>query len=165
MPSPVWPFPVYLNSLPNISGSYAILFFTALDFTFITRHIHNWALFPLWFSLFIPSGAISLLFSSSILGTCQPGEFVFQCHVFLPCHTVHGNSKGWFPLGLTDLNSVLSKGISRVFFRTTVQKHQFFSTQPSSHIHTWPLKNHSFAIRTFVGKVMPLLFNMLSNLA
>ena len=37
----------------NITGSYAILFFTALDFTFTTIHIHNWALFLLWLSLFI----------------------------------------------------------------------------------------------------------------
>ena len=38
---------------PTIPGSYAILFFTASDFTFTTRHIHNWALFPLWPSHFI----------------------------------------------------------------------------------------------------------------
>ena len=46
----------------------------------------------------------------------------------------------YFPLGLTGLISFLSKGLSRVFSSTTVQKHQFFSTQPSlwskSHIHT-----------------------------
>ena len=46
---------------------------------------------------------------------------------------------GWFPLGLTGL-ILPSKGLSRVFSSTTVQKHQFFSTQPSlwsnSHIHT-----------------------------
>ena len=36
----------------------------------------------------------------------------------------------WFPLGLTSLISLLSKGLSRIF-STTVQKHQFFSTQPS----------------------------------
>ena len=75
---------------PNIPGSYAILFFTASDFTFTSRHIHSWALFPLWLSPFIPSGAISPLLSSSILGTYQPGEFIFQCHIFLPFHTVHG---------------------------------------------------------------------------
>ena len=33
---------------PNIPGFYAILFFTALDFIFITRDIHNWVSFPLW---------------------------------------------------------------------------------------------------------------------
>ena len=41
------------------------------------------------------------------------------------------NIQGWFPWGLTGLISLLSKGLSRVFFNTTVQKHQFFSTQPS----------------------------------
>ena len=54
------------------------------------------------------------------------------------------NIQDWFPLGLTDLISLQSKGLSRVFSNTTVQKHQFFSTQSSlwsnSHIHTWLLE-------------------------
>ena len=54
------------------------------------------------------------------------------------------NIQDWFPLGLTDWFSLLSKGLSRIFSNTTVQKHQFFSTQLSSqsnsHIHTWPLE-------------------------
>ena len=41
------------------------------------------------------------------------------------------NIQGWFPLGLTGLISLLSKGLSKVFSNTTVQKHQFFSTQSS----------------------------------
>ena len=53
------------------------------------------------------------------------------------------NVQDGFPLGLTGLISLLSKGLSRVFSNTTVQKHQFFSDQPSlwsnSHIHTWLL--------------------------
>ena len=53
------------------------------------------------------------------------------------------NIQGWFPLGWTDW-ILQSKGLSRVFSNTTVQKHQFFSTQSSSqsnsHIHTWPLE-------------------------
>ena len=48
----------------------------------------------------------------------------------------------WFPLGLTGLISLQSKGFSRVFSNTTVQKHQFFSAQLSlwsnSYIHRWP---------------------------
>ena len=43
-----------------------------------------------------------------------------------------GNIQGWFPLGLTGLVSLLPKGHWRVFSSTTVQKCQFFSTQPSS---------------------------------
>ena len=54
------------------------------------------------------------------------------------------NIQDWFPLGLTCLISFQSKGLSRVFSNTTVQKHQFFSTRPSlwssSHIHTWLLE-------------------------
>ena len=54
------------------------------------------------------------------------------------------NAQDWFPLGLTDLISLQSKGLSRVFSNTPVQKHQFFSAQPSywsnSHIHTWLLE-------------------------
>ena len=50
------------------------------------------------------------------------------------------NIQNWFPLGLTGWISLQSKGLSRVFSNTTVQKHQFFSAQPSlwsnSHIHT-----------------------------
>ena len=41
------------------------------------------------------------------------------------------NIQGWFPLGLTGFVSLLFKGLSRVFSSTTVQKHQFSSTQPS----------------------------------
>ena len=41
------------------------------------------------------------------------------------------NIQGWFPLGLTSLISLLSKGLSRVFSSTTVQKHQFCGAQPS----------------------------------
>ena len=52
--------------------------------------------------------------------------------------------QGWFPLGLTGLISLMSKGLSRVLSSTTIQKHQFFRTQPSlwsnSHTHTWLLK-------------------------
>ena len=54
------------------------------------------------------------------------------------------NIQGWFPLGLTGLISLLSKGLWRVFSSTTIQKHQFFSAQPSlwsnSHISTWLLE-------------------------
>ena len=45
--------------------------------TSTTRHIHSWALFPLWLSLFIPSGAISPHFSSSKLGIYWPAELIY----------------------------------------------------------------------------------------
>ena len=67
------------------------MFFKASDFTSTTRDIHNWALFLLWLSLFTPFGAISLLSSSSTLGIYQPGEFIFQCRIFLPFHSVNAS--------------------------------------------------------------------------
>ena len=45
----------------------------------IISYIHTWVLFLLWLHLFIPSGVISPIFSSSLLGIHQPGEFIFQC--------------------------------------------------------------------------------------
>ena len=60
----------------------------------------------------------------------------------LPMNTQH-----WYPLGWTGWISLQSKGLTRVFSNSTVQKHQFFGTQLSSqsnsHIHTRPLENHS----------------------
>ena len=54
------------------------------------------------------------------------------------------NTQDWSPLEWTGWISLQSKGLSKVFSNTTVQKHQFFSAQPSSqsksHIHTWPLE-------------------------
>ena len=97
---------------PNIPGSYAILLFTASDLcgavsirtadASINSHIHNWVLFSLWLHPFILSGVISPLISSSILGTYRPGEFIFQCPIFLSFHTVHGVLKAkilkWFAI-------------------------------------------------------------------
>ena len=54
------------------------------------------------------------------------------------------NIQDWFALGWTGWISLQSKGLSRVFSNTTVQKHQFFgvqlSLQSNSHINTWPLE-------------------------
>ena len=78
-------------------------------------------------------------------------------------------SQGWSPSEWIGWISLQSKGLSRVFSNTTVQKHQFFgaqlSSQSNSHIHTWPLeKTIALTRQTFVGKVMSLLLNMLSRL-
>ena len=59
-------------------------------------------MFSLWLHLFILSGVISPLFSSSILCSYWPREFIFQCHILLPFHTVHGVLKArilkWFAI-------------------------------------------------------------------
>ena len=67
------------------------------------------------------------------------------------------NMQNWFPLRWTDWICLQSKGLSRVFSNTTVQKHQFFGAQLSlwsnSHIHTWLLEKTIALTRwTFAGK-------------
>ena len=73
--------------------------------------------------------------------------------------------QGWFLLGLTGL-ILQSKGLSGVFSNITVQKHQFFSAHPS----LWSTlasmttgQTIALTVWTFGGKVMCLLFNMLSR--
>ena len=79
------------------------------------------------------------------------------------------NTQDWCPLGWTGWISLQSKGLSRVFSDTTVQKHQFFGIQfflilQLSHSSLTTGKTIALTRRTFVGKVMSLLFNMLSKL-
>ena len=66
------------------------------------------------------------------------GQIIGVSSVFLM------NIEDWFPLGWTGWLSLQSKGLSRVFSNTTLQKHQFFGAQLSlesnSHIHTWLLE-------------------------
>ena len=77
------------------------------------------------------------------------------------------NIQGWFTLGWTALVSFLSKRLSRVFSGTTIQKHPFFSSQPSlwSNSHPYMTTGRTIALTrwTFVNKVMSLFFNMLSR--
>ena len=79
---------------------------------------------------------------------------------------------GWFLLGLTGLISFQYKGLLRVFSSTIVQKHQFFGAQPSSvlslhqfsHPYMTTGKTVALTRQILVGKVMSLLFNMMSRL-
>ena len=78
------------------------------------------------------------------------------------------NIQDWFPLAWTGWISLQSKGLSRVFSNTTVWKHQssvfnllYGPTLTAIHDY-W--KNHSFVYMDLWGKVMSLLFNMLSRL-
>ena len=76
------------------------------------------------------------------------------------------NIQGWFPLRLTDLITLLSKGLRRAFPSTRVQRHQFFSVLPFFYcpaltLYTTTRKTIALIIWTFDGKVMSLFFNML----
>ena len=108
-------------------------------------------------SVFSTSGSFpaSWLFASS-------GQSIGTTASALPM-----NSQDWFYLGLTGLISLLFKGLSKVFFSTTIRKHQFFGAQPSLsrllHPYVTTGKTIDLTIQTFVSKVMSLLFNMLSK--
>ena len=73
----------------------------------------------------------------------------------------------WFPLGCTGWISLLSEGLSKVFSNTTVQKHQFFGAQLSlvQLLHPYMTTGRTTPLTrwTFVGKVVSLLFNVLSE--
>ena len=88
--------------------------------------------------LLLPSvfPSIRVFSSESVLHIRWPKYWSFSFSIVLPMYI-----KDWFPLGLTGLISLQSKGLSRVFSNTTVQKHQFFGTQLSlwSNSHTWLL--------------------------
>ena len=79
------------------------------------------------------------------------------------------NIQDWLPVGLTDLISLQSKGLSRVFSNTTVQKHQFFGARnflwSNSHprLDYWK-KNIVLTRWTFVGKIISLLNYILLRL-
>ena len=129
-----------------------------------------------WCSLTISSSAIP--FSFCLQFFLASGYFPVS-HLFASCGQSIGasasalvfpmNIQGWFPLGLTGLMSMQSKGLLRVFPSTTVWKHQYFGAQLSlwsnSHTGTWLLEKSALTIWTFVGKVMSLLFNTLLGLS
>ena len=84
------------------------------------------------------------------------------------------NIQGWFPLELTGLISLLSKGLSRVFSSTTIWKQMQFESKfhcsaffmvQVSHPYMTTGKAIALTRQSFVGKVMSLLFNMLSRFA
>ena len=88
---------------PNISGSYAIFFFTALDFTFTSRPIHNWVSSLLWLSLFIPSGALSLLLLQQHTGhlLAWQGVYLSASYIFAFSYSSwgsQGRNGEWFAI-------------------------------------------------------------------
>ena len=116
--------------------------------------------FFLWPSVFL---SIRVFSSESVLRIRCPKYWTFSFSI-----SPSNEYSGWFPLGLTCLMSLHSKGLSRVFSSTTVWRHQFFGTQPfllsNSDIHTLLLKKIIvLTIHAFVGKVMSVLFNTLSR--
>ena len=107
--------------------------------------------------------SIRVFSKESALHIRWPKYWSFSFSIVLPM-----NIQDWSPLGWTGWICLQSKGLSGVFSNTTVQKHQFFGSQPclcsNSPTYTWLLEKTIALIRwTFVGKVMSLLFNTLSR--
>ena len=109
------------NSCPLSQWSHPTISSSVIPFSSCPQSFAAWGSFPM--SQFFTSGSQSIGASASAS--------------FLP-----KKSQGWSSSEWTGWISLQSKGLSRVFSNTTVQKHQFFSaqlfSQSNSHIHTWP---------------------------
>ena len=103
----------------------------------------------LWCHLTISSSVVPFSFCPQSLPTLEsfPMSQLFtwggqNIGVSASASVLPMNTQDWSPLEWTGWISLQSKGFSRVFSNTTVQKHQHFGTQLSSqsnsHIHTWP---------------------------
>ena len=113
---------VYPNSCPSSQWCHPAISSSVVPFSSFSQSLPAWGSFPMS-QLFTWVGqSIGVSASVSVL----------------PMNT----QDWWSPLGWTGWISLQSKGLSRVFSNTTLQKHQFFgaqlSSQSNSHIHTWP---------------------------
>ena len=106
---------------------------------------------PLRWCYYLPISSSATLFSFCPQFFSASGSFPMSRHCASGGQSIGAsasvlpiNIQGWYPLGLTGLISLLSRGLSRVFSSTTVQKHQLFGVQPSlwsnSHICIWLLE-------------------------
>ena len=146
---------------PSLSPSPSLLKFRAVESVMLSNHLILSPPSPLGPQSFpeLGSFAVNQLFTSG-------GQSI---RALVSATVLPMNIQDWFPLGLTDMISLQSKGLSRVFSNTTVKKHQilrcsaFFMVQ-LSHPDMTTGKTMALNRWTFVGKVMSLFFNMLSRL-
>ena len=120
----------------SITNSWSLLKLMSIELLMPSNHLILCR--PL---LLLPSiyPSIRVFSNESVLHIKWPKYWSFSFSIVLPM-----NIHCWIPLGLTALIPLQSKGLSRVFSNTTIQKYQFFSAQLSlysdSHIHTWLLE-------------------------
>ena len=138
----VTPWTVSHHTSLSITDSWSLLKLMPIESVMPCNHLILCRLLFLLCSIFL---SIRVFSSESVLHIRWPKYLSFSFSMVLPM-----NIQGWFPLGLTGLISLQSKGLSRVFSNTTVPKHQFFGTQLSKEtsptltsIHDY-WKNHSF---------------------
>ena len=151
---------------PLTAANQAYLYFTIsrnllrlMSIALVRPSSHLVFCYPL---LFLPSIFPSIRVFSNESALCITWPSIEASASVLPM-----NLQDWFSLVLAGLTSLLSKRLSRIFSNTTVWKHQFFSLSllydPTlTSVHTTG-KTIALTICTFVGKVMSLLFNMLSR--
>ena len=137
---------VYPNPCPPSQWGHAVIWFSVVPFSSCPQSLPASGSFPMS-QLFAWGGQnVGVSASTSVLPM---------------------NTQDW-SLGWTGWIFVQSKGLSRVFSNTTVQKHQSFSIQLSSssnsHPYMTPGKTIALTRQTFVDKVMSLLLNVLSGL-
>ena len=131
-PKFVTPWPAAHQASLSITNSQSLLKLMSIESVMPSNHLFLCC--PL---LFLPSifPSIRGFSNESVLHIRWPKYWSFRFSTVLPM-----NIQDWFPLGWTVWISLQSKGLQRVFSNTTVQKHQFFSTQLplqyNSHIHT-----------------------------
>ena len=117
----------------SITNSWSLLKLMSIESVMPSNHL------ILCHPLLLPSifPTIRVFCNESVLPIRWPKYWSFSFNISPSMNIQH-----WFPLECTGWISLQSKGLSRVFSNTTVQKHQFFGTQLSSqsnsHIHTWP---------------------------
>ena len=130
------PMDCRMPGLPGLTISQSLLKFKSIESVMPSTHL-SLCQPPLLLPSVFPG--IRIFSSESALHIRWPKYWSFSFSISLPT-----SIQGWFPLGLTGLISLQSKGLWRVFSSTTIWKHQFFSTQPSSwsnsHICTWLLE-------------------------
>ena len=138
---------VVCNSLPSHGQQHTRLPFPSpTPRTSSISHPSSWWCHPTISSSVVPVSSCLQSFPAS--GSFQISQFFASggqsIGVSASASVLPMNIQDWFPLGLTDWMFLQSKGLSRVFSNTTVQKHQFFGTQLSlrsySHIHIWLLE-------------------------
>ena len=114
---------VYSNSCPSSRGCHPAISSSVVPFSSCSQSLPASGSFPMSQLLAWGGQSIGVSASASVLPM---------------------NTQSWSPLGWTGWISLQSKGLSRVFSNTTVQKHQFWgaqlSSQSNSHIHAWPLE-------------------------
>ena len=125
-----------MPGFPSITTSRSLLKLMSIDLVMPYNNL------TLCRALLLPSSiflSIRVFSNGSVLHICWPKYWSFSFSIS-PC----SEYSGLISLGWTGLISLQSKGLSGVFSNATVQKHQFFSAQPSlwssSHIHTWLLE-------------------------